>query len=537
MQPIYIFGHKKPDTDSICATITLSNLKNQLGENTIPCTLGYVNDETNFVLNYFNVKEPTFISDVKLEIKDIHYQKEYYLKKKDSIYKSYQYMLENKVTSVPIVDEETHFYGLLSMKDIAKDQISGKTNEIHTSYQNIMNTLEGTEILRYEEEIEGNIIVPTFRSTTFIQNVKITPNDILIVGDRHSIIEYAISNKAKLLIITGDGEIQPKHLEIAKENKVSIIYTKFDSFKVAKIINLCNYNETIVNTQDIICFKEHDKVTTCQEIAAKNKYSNYPIINEQNTCLGLLRLADINNNTKKQVILVDHNHYEQSADGLEEAEILEIIDHHNIGNLGTTSPINFRNMPVGSSNSIIYLLYTEHKIEITKTMAGLMLAGILSDTLLLKSPTTTELDKQIVAELTNIAQIDYQQFGLDMFKAGSSLKGKTIEQVLYTDFKNYNIKDRKIGLSQIFTMNIDEIKEQQEQYIHFMNTIAQNEEYHIVCFLVTDFIQNGSYIFYNEQAKELVQKGLELPNLTQGTYIPDCVSRKKQVVPKISNIL
>ena len=537
MQPIYIFGHKKPDTDSICASITLSNLKNKLGENTIPCALGYTNDETNFVLNYFHVPEPTFLSDVKLEIKDINYQKNYYLGRYDSIYKSYQYMIENKVTSVPIVDEHQKFLGLLSMKDIAKDQISGNIAQLHTSYQNILNTLDGTEILKFEEQISGNIVVPTFRSTTFIQNVQITPNDVFIIGDRHSIIEYAVENKVKLLIVTGDGKLQPKHLEIAQNNKVSIIYTKLDSFKVAKIINLCNYNETIVNTKDIICFKENDKVTMCQEIAAKNKYSNYPIINDNHECLGMLRLADINNNNKKQVILVDHNHYEQSAEGLEEAEILEIIDHHNIGNLGTTSPINFRNMPVGSSNSIIYLLYKENKIEIDKTMAGLMLAGILSDTLLLKSPTTTELDKQIVEDLTKIAEIDYQKFGLDMFKAGSSLKGKSVEQVLYTDFKNYLIKDRKIGLSQIFTMNIEEIKEQQDEYINFMNTIAQNEEYHIVCFLVTDFIQNGSYIFFNESAKELVQKGMELKNLEQGTYIKDCVSRKKQVVPKISTVL
>ena len=251
----------------------------------------------------------------------------------------------------------------------------------------------------------------------------------------------------------------------------------------------------------------------------------------------MLRLSDIANHKKKQCILVDHNSYMQSATGIEEADIVEVIDHHNIGNVGTTMPINFRNMPLGSTNTVLYLMYKENNIEITKEIAGLMLSGILSDTLILTSPTTTDIDREIVPKLAKIAGVDYQKYGKEMIKAGSSLEGKTPEDVIYTDFKTFPCNNEKIGLSQFSTVNVDEIKAQEKDYIKTLQDLTKKEGYYILAFFVTDVLENGSYMYYNEEAKDILKESFGLKEINQGTYLPGVVSRKKQILPVILNTI
>ncbi len=537
MENIFIFGHKKPDTDSVVASISLSYLKNKLGLNTIPMVLGDISNETKFVLDYFNINQPKYLNDVKLQIKDLNYRKGYYINSEESIYEGYLYMNENSISTLPIVNEKKEFLGIVSMKDIAKDQISGNVYKLNTSYQNIIDTLAGDELLKYDKEISGNILVASYKSTTFIESVSINSETILIVGDRHSIIEYAVNNGAKLIILTGDRCIKDEHLKIAKENKVNIIRTPHDTFKVAKIINLCNYISSIALDNNVVCFDEHEDLNDFIEIANKTKFSNYPIIDKNKKCLGILRLSDIAEKRRKKVILVDHNEYEQSVDGLEDAEIIEIIDHHKIGTIGTTLPINFRNMPVGSTNTIIYLLYKENNINIPKDIAGLMLSGIISDTLLLSSPTTTQLDKDVVSVLSDIAGLDYYDYGIRMFDAGSSLKGKTKEEILYSDFKNFTVDNKKIGIGQIFTMNITPIQQDMKEYIELIENVATNNDYYIVALFVTDIINNGSYIIFNSGAGDILDNSFNITDLRQGQYIPGCVSRKKQIIPNIMDAM
>ena len=536
MEKIYVFGHKKPDTDSVTASITLSYLKNKLGFNTIPRVLGNPNNETKFVLNYFNIEEPKYLNDVKLQIKNLNYLKDCTKETKSTIYESFSYMNDNNIGSVPIVNEYNKFYGLVSLKDIAKHQIIGQINVLRTSYTNIIKTLNAKEILRFDNEIQGNVVVTSFRSTTFIETADINNETILIVGDRHSIIEYAISVGVKMIILTKNSFIKDEHLALAKEKKVNIILSSESAFDTTRKIWLANYVETIT-LKDVVTIFENSDVDDFIDIARKNKYTNYPVISKNNECSGILRLSDVNDANKKKVILVDHNEAAQSVDGIEEAEIIEIVDHHKIGSVDTHYPINFRNMPVGSTNTIIYMMYKENNVEIPKYIAGLMLSGIVSDTLLFRSPTTTEFDKDAVSKLSIIADLDVNEYGIKMLKAGSSLKGKTKEEILYNDFKNFNVDTKKIGIGQVLTLNIDEILDQKEDYINLVNKIAEQNDYYFVALFVTDIINNGSYIIYSESNKHILESAFNIEKLEQGYFLDKCISRKKQVIPNIITVL
>lgn len=537
MEKIYIFGHKKPDTDSVTSSIALSYLKNQMGMNTTPRVLGNINNETKFVLQYFKIKEPAYLNDVRLQIKDIQYLKEYTMNEKHSIMEGLEYMNSHMISTLPIVNENHKFTGLVSMKDIAKSQIIGDINKLNTSYNNLLKSLDAEEIVRCDEEIKGDILVASYRSTTFIETVKLEPNTILIVGDRHSVIEYAVEQKIKMIILTNNSEIKEAHLKKAKENHVNVIRSAYDTFRTSRKIGLANYLENISFYDNVVSFQEDTNLKDFIDYANKSKYSNYPILNKKKECLGILRLSDVNDKKRKQVILVDHNEPIQSVDGLEEADIIEIVDHHKIGTIGTSTPINFRAMIVGSSNTIVYMMYKENHIEIPPAIAGIMLSGIISDTLLLKSPTTTQYDISSVNELAKIAEIDYEKYGMEMLKAGASLKGKTKEEVLYMDFKNFTIDNDKIGIAQVFITNIDEIMDELEDYVNLINSVADLNDYKIVALFATDIITNGSYIFFNEKASGILDNVFGIQNLHQGDYLEGIVSRKKQIIPNIINIL
>lgn len=536
MEKVYIFGHRKPDTDSVTSAIALSYLKNQLGMDTEPRVLGDINNETKYVLNYFEIAEPKYLNDVKLQIKDVNYHKEYTIDEKVSIKDAYDYMTEKEITGVPII-RNNKFLNLVTVKMITKHLINNDVKFLETSFDNILKTLQAEEILRFDEEIKGNISVASYRSTTFMNSVFLGENDILVVGDRHSIIEYAILNKVKLIVLTGDSYIKEEHIKMAKENKVNIIRTKKDTFTSAQLISLSNYIYTLTEKNTPYTFDYNDYYDDFVEKSYKLRHNNYPVVDKENNCYGLIRITDIDDKQKKKIILVDHNEKDQTVEGIEEAEILEIIDHHKIGNFSSIMPISFRNMPVGSTNTIIYRMFEENNIAIPKKIAGCMVSGILSDTLLFKSPTTTELDRFVAEELAKIAEVKAEDYGFEMLKAGASLEGKTLEEIVYTDFKNFNVDSKKIAVCQIFIIDYEAIKKKEKEYIELLNTIAKNNEYTLVCFLVTYIINNGSYIYFNEEAEETLKKCFDKEEFKQGIYMENIVSRKKQVIPAIVNYL
>ncbi len=536
MKATFIIGHKKPDTDSVCSAIALAYLKNTLGMNAIPRILGPINNETKFVLNYFHVKEPMYLNDVKLQIKDIDYGKNLVCEKQESLYDAVMYMQQYHLSSIPIVNHKRKFLGLLSMKDITKELISWDYDILKTSYDNILKTLHAEEILRFDEEITGNVLVASFKSTTFIQDIALDNSSILIVGDRHSIIEYAVESGVKLLIITGNNEIKEKHLEIAKKNHVNIVKTPLRTFNIVKVIGLCNYAETLMYKDNIVAIQEKDYVKDFIELSNRLRYKVFPVLNPIKECLGVVQIADTINKHRKKVILVDHNEIDQSVDGLEEAEIVEIVDHHKIGTIGTSLPINFRNMTLGCTCSIVYLLFQENKVKIPKEIAGIMLAAIISDTLLFRSPTTTELDKEIAQKLSSIAGVKIEKFGYEMFRNGSSLKGKSMEDILYTDFKDFSLENNKIGISQFNTLNIEELEELKNDFVKTLAKIKEAQGYQMLLLFATDIIKEGSYIYYTEESKEILEKAFDIENLSQGYFLPSIVSRKKQIIPALVEV-
>jgi len=537
MREVYVFGHKKPDTDSVTSAIALSHLKNRLGILSKPKILGNINKETEFVLKYFNIEVPEYLEDVKIQIKDINYYKNCFINENDSISKTYEYMYNKNITGVPIVDKQNKFKGLLTSKIIGNELINGDFTKLKTSYNNIVEVLKGEEILKYDDEIEGSIVAASFRSTTILNTIEFKKDTIMIIGDRHSIIEAAVNNGIKLLIIVGNLEIKEEHVNIARENKVNILRTEYDTFHTAKLIGLTNYCKNLLTDMRSISFNENDYYGEFKEKCIKLGYNNYPVIDDNNTCLGLIRITDINEINRKQVILVDHNELSQSVEGLEEAEILEIIDHHKLGALTTNMPINFRNMIVGSTNTIIYSLYNESNVTIPKDIAGIMLSGIISDTLKFTSPTTTEYDKYVALQLSDIAGIDIEEYSKKMFKAGTNLKGKTIDQIIDSDIKVFEEKNKKIAISQVITLNSEEILNKKEEYINKINEIKNNRGYDLLLLCVTDIIKDGSYIFYDEKSNEIISNAFDIEDIYEGYFFEKCLSRKKQIVPNIMKVI
>lgn len=536
MESVFIFGHKNPDTDSVCASISLSYLKNKMGYNTTPRVLGHINSESKFVLNYFKVKEPEYLNNVKVQLRNIEYNKNIFARETDSVKNAMSKMQEKKVTALPIVDNKNSLTGFVTLKEVATLLMGGVKGEINTSFDNLIKTLDAQEILRFSEEITGNVLIGGYQSQTIFDEVEFKEDHILIIGDRYKVLNYAIESKVRLIVLTGNHNIQEDLLEKAKQNKVNIIMTSMDTFTAGNTISLSNYVKNIVVNNSPVTVNDIDYRTDFIDLANKIGHTNYPIVDKKNECLGLIKVTDVEKYSKQKVILVDHNNLEQSVSGIEEAQIEEIIDHHNLGAIGTSIPINFRSMPVGCTCTIIYKMFEEYHIEIPKDIAGLMVSAILSDTLIFKSPTVTEEDKIAAEALASIAGIEIEAYGRKMLTEASSIKGMSIEDVFFQDFKSYKVGNTTIGISQVITMDFENIKKNLTDYINKLDEIAKGE-YGVVTLFITDVISNGSYVLFNTEAKDIVAESFNIPDIEEGTFIPDLVSRKKQMLPNLMDVL
>ncbi len=533
----YIFGHKNPDTDSICASIALSYLKNKLGYNTVASTLGNLNPETKYALDYFNVKEPYHLNDVKLQLKDVAYHKECFIDKNVPIKDAFDYMNKYSLTGIPVVENKNKYYGYVSLKEVAREIIMGDFHKINTSYGNLISVLKGTPVLKFDKEISGNVLAATYAKATFIERVTLDNSYILIIGDRAAILDYAIESKVKLIIVIAGIELPHELIQKAKKNKVNIISTPLSSYEVGKLISFSNYIKDIMRKEESVTFNELDYLSDFFEQSKKLKHTNYPILNSKNECKGLLTLTDTNDVDKKQVILVDHNNSSQSVDGLEEAEILEVIDHHNIGDINTKKPINFRNAGVGSVNTIIYDLYKENNVKISKEIAGIMASAIISDTLLLTSPTTTIRDTDALINLSKIAKIKYKKYGIELLKQGMTIKGLTNEDILHKDFKTYKVNDKMIGIGQILTADFESMNKKINSLVNYLDEVASNENIRVVTLFVTDIFENVSYCLYNRDAENIIKNSFDLKEIYEGVPLKDIVSRKIQIAPYIMDAI
>ena len=532
----FIFGHKNPDTDSVCSSIALSYLKNETGGKTAPKVLGNINNETKFALDFFKVPVPSYLNDVRVRIKNIKYDKKAYISEEKSINEAFKVMQHQNITAIPLIDDKKKLTGYVTLKEIAKYLINGNKEIVHTTLDNIIETLNAKVITKFDEYISGDILIAGLQSKTIQQEIDLSPHDILIVGDRYKVLDYAIESHVRLIILPLNGNLDKKIIKKAEKNKDNIIASELDSFQIANKILLSNFVKSINLNKSPITINNEDYYTEFKNMTHRVNHSNYPVVNNKGECLGLIKLTGPNEYEKQKVILVDHNNFAQSVDGLDEANILEIIDHHNIGDIGTSLPINFRSKPVGCTSTMIYEMYKEGHVPIPKNMAGLMLSAILSDTLLLRSPTTTEDDKFAAVKLANIAKVDIDKYGMEMLKASSSIEGKSVEELIKTDFKSYVVGDKLLGISQIMTMDIEKIEENIDEYIAKLNEMVE-AQYTIVTIFITDIIKNGSYVIYNDAAAGIIQDSFGLKSIHQCMFLPKIVSRKKQIQPNIISVL
>ena len=532
MEKVHVFGHKNPDTDSVCGAIALSYLKNiKKKKNYIPYILGEVNNETKYVLNHFKVSKPLYLNDTKLQVSDLRYKKDCYLFEHNTLNDLYDFMQKEEITGVPICDKNKKYLGIVTMKDLLKVIIDPHYDLIDTTYDNILKMIKGKEILRFKEKIDGKIILSPYKTADFEENISLTSNNILITGNRFNIIKDAIKNKVRLIIIVGSRKIGDDIISLAKSKKIDIISSMQDALYVSKMIILANYIRHILVKSNNALVDENMYVNDFLTVANKYKYTNYPVVNRKGEILGLLRSSDIHDKVKKKVIMVDHNEMSQSVDGIEEADILEIVDHHKIGNINSSSPINFRNMAVGSSNTIIYEMYKEAKVRPPKEIAGLMLSGIISDTLLFHSPTSTALDERTATELARIAKVDIEKYAKGMFEAAASIKGKTIEELIYNDFKSFNISNRKIGIGQMTVIDYKKVLKDQTKYVEVLEQISKEHDYDILAFCITDVINSNTYLLYNLKAKTVFETIFNADPIYEGYELKGIVSRKKQIIP------
>ncbi len=519
---VYVFGHKNPDTDSICAAISLSYLKNKLGYNTVPATLGNINEETKFALKTFKIHEPMHLNDVKLQIKDVNYHKGSFIDKNVSIKDAFDYMNKHSLTGIPVVENKNKYFGYVSLKEISKELISGNYNKIFTSFGNLLKTLNAKCILKFDKEIEGNIVI----SSSDVDN-----KNILIDEGNTSNIESAIKRNVKLIILASNDEITKKLINEAENNKVNIISTPYSIYEIGKLLTFSNYIKNIIRKSESKTFYEVDYLSEFLKESKKLRNTNFPILNSRGECLGVLTLTDCNNIEKKKVILVDHNNYSQSVEGLDEAEILEVIDHHNIGDIATKTPINFRNARVGSVNTIIYNMYLENNVKVPVSMAGVMMSAIISDTLLLTSPTTTEYDINALKELSKICEVDYNEYGVKLLKQGMSIKGLSNKDLLYKDFKTYKVDEYTIGIGQVLTSDYELINK--DEMVKFLDEVAENNDYKVLTLFVTDIFNNISHCLYNSSAKNIIKRSFDLEKVYEGVELKNIRSRKMQIAPYI----
>lgn len=539
---VYVTGHKNPDSDSICAAYSYAEFKNKTSDlPAVAVRLGKVNQETQFILDYFGVEAPKYLETVKLKVEDLEIDTIKPIAENTSLKMAWNIMRDNHLKSLPVSDEAGRLTGVISISnltsaymDIWDNNILAKSN---TSIENIMDTLSATPIYINEacKVFAGKIAVTAMQPESLKEIV--TENDIAIVGDRPDVQEALIDIKTSLIIITGSHKLEENLLSRAKENGVTIISTPHDSFTASRLIVQSIPVSYVMATENLVAFTTDDLVDDIKDIMAETKYHSYPVSNSAGKVIGTISRYHLISKNKKKVIQVDHNERGQSVDGLEDAEILEIIDHHRVADIQTNNPIYFRNEPIGSSSSIVAKCYFERGIQPTREVAGLLCGAIISDTLLFRSPTCTEQDKEIASKLAEIAGINMEEFAKEMFKAGTSLQGKTVDEIFNQDFKPFTMGEVKVGVAQVNTMDIEGFMPLKDEMLDYMGKKANDEGYDVVMLLLTDILTEGSQILVSGERPDYVEKTFNVTLEDSMAFLPGVLSRKKQVIPPLTNVI
>ena len=541
-ETIYIVGHKNPDSDSICAALAYGEYKNgNVDVHAIPSRLGNINLETKFILDYFQVEEPVLIETVRLSVEDLNFDKVASVSPDISLRMALNLMNKHNVNSLPVIDNEDKLLGIVTVSDIIQNYIDVWDNTIlgksETTIDNIIDTLSGQAVFIPTDmrPLTGRIHVLAMEPNTVKDYIE--KNDIVICGDRRDSQEQAIHCDISMMIITGNKEPDKEIIELASKKGISIISTPYDTFTSSRLIIQSIPIKYTMTTENLVIFFLDDLVDDVKVQMSQTRYRSYPVLDDEKKVIGLISRYHLISSIKKKVILVDHNERSQSVDGLEESEILEIVDHHRVADVFTGNPVYFRNEPVGSTSTIIASIFFENGRRPSKKVAGILAAAIISDTLLLKSPTSTNVDKMMLERLSRIADLDVDKFAMEMFKAGTSLTGRLPQELLNQDFKSFMIQDEKIGISQVYTMDPDSLNSMKNEILSLMEEMSKEYNYSIFIFMLTDIFNEASEMIIVGQHKELVAKAFGKTLEQNAFYAPGVLSRKKQIVPPITNML
>ncbi len=539
-RPVYVIGHKNPDTDSICAAICYANLKKKItGEDYEARRCGHLNEETQFVLSRFGIKPPIYTKDVRtqvcdMEMRDLHAEDE-----EISLKRAWERMKEENVVTL-CVTKNGKLEGLLTTNDIMETSMdvhdATLLSDTRTSYFNIVDTLDGQMLVGDPKEVitSGKVLIAT--ASPEVMEEVIDPGDIVICGNRYETQLVAIENDASCIVVCIDAKVTNTIQKIAEERGCKIITTPYDTFTVARLINESAPAKSIMKTENLVTFHVDDFIEDIQQTMAQVRHRYFPVIDENDNFVGMISRRNLLGARKKQIILVDHNEKSQTVDGAEEADILEIIDHHRLGSsIETAGPVFFRNQPLGSSCTIIYTMYKEYGIEVDKTMASLMLSAIISDTLMYRSPTCTEVDKKAGEELAKIAGINVEEFSREMFRAGSNLGDKTPKQIVHQDFKKFSVDDKNIGIGQVNSMSAEELAEIKEKVLPELKNIMEADGLDMIFFMMTNIISESSIVaFAGNKAESIIDNGFHVSAGSDNVaLLKGVVSRKKQLLPAI----
>ena len=541
-RPVYIIGHKNPDTDSICSALAYAYLKNTLeGGGYIAARAGQLNQETQYVLNYFQAEAPVYVADVMTQVKDIEIRKTEGVQGNLSLKQAWNLMRRIGAVTLPITKDQK-IEGLITIGDIATSYMDVLDSKIlaqaNTQYRNIIDTLEGTILVGSAEDYynKGKVLIAA--ANPDLMEDYIEEGDLVILGNRYESQLCAIEMRAGCIIVCEGAKVSMTIKKLAQEHHCVVISTPHDTFTAARLINQSMPICYFMKSDNLTIFNVNEKTDDIKEIMGQKRYRDFPIVDKDDNYIGMISRRNLLNLKRKQVIMVDHNEESQAVDGIDHAEILEIIDHHRLGTLETMSPVFFRNQPLGCTATIMYQMYQERGVEIPKKIAGLLCSAIISDTLMFRSPTCTAIDKSAAEHLAQIAGIDIEDLAIDMFSAGSNLGSRTAEEIFYQDFKRFDVGNVEFGVGQINSMNAVELEEIREKLIPYLPVAHRESGLNMIFFMLTNIIKESTELLcYGPNSDTLVKEAFQLPDDGDTYELKGLVSRKKQLIPSLAGMI
>lgn len=533
MNEIYVVGHRNPDTDSIVAAMSYAALRNALGDRDyVAAYLGHVSDETQRLLNRFGFQPPQLIQNVRTQVSDLDYDTPPALNATVTMDRAWHIMREQRISAIPVVNEDGTLYGTLSAGDIATysmNTISEPRVEALPLF-NLLSVIEGrvlNDTGDLVDSVTGDVVIALPQSCeNLLWNGK---DHIVLCGDQPDMIRRALETNVCCLILC-QTEVDQELLADAKNT--CIISSPYDASRVARLIYQAIPISRPCHTDDIVCFHLSDYIDDVREVVLKSRYRCYPVLDQNEKVVGTLSRYHLLRPRRKRVVLVDHNERAQAVQGLDQAEILEIIDHHRLADIQTTQPIRVRNEPVGSTNTIITEMYQEHGVMPSPAMAGLMAAAILSDTVMFKSPTCTQRDRSMAERMARIANVSLEELGQQIFSASWS-DDKTPEELLFTDFKDFHIAGHDLGVGQITCVNSAHILERKQEFLDIMQQTMQERHYSLMLLMLTDVLLEGTQLIYLGD-EETIQQAFSSEAKNNVVFLPGVMSRKKQIIPTLS---